>query len=108
MGGQRLGGKVTGVSSAAVDNLEEQKAKLQKEALDALIEHYSAPDGPAGDKQRKAADERLQEAWRQEQRRADQIAGIQEIRATAIASKDDLRQWFELLYRQTASAGPFA
>ncbi len=97
MGKPIFSGRVTGVSSAKVDSLEEEKGKRQKEALVALIDYYSAPDDPTGDEARTAANNRLQDAWRQEKDVAGRISGINEIRANAKTSAEDLRRWFDLL-----------
>ena len=92
-----MGGKVTGVGSAAIDNVEQQRAKLRKDALNRVIDYYSAPDGEAGDAQRAEADKLAREAWGNEQRLAKQAEGMEDLRTDAIEWKNDFSRWLRII-----------
>lgn len=91
-----MSGKVTGVTSEEIGRLKQQQAKLQHEAREALVSHYAAPDGTAGDAQRADANKRIQDAWEQGEKITARIAALQGLQAEALKWKDDLGRWLNM------------
>ncbi len=90
-------GKVTGITSAAIDISKRQRDQLRQDALEALLDYYSAPDGDAGDKQREVADGRVQAAWREARKLSGRVAALENLTDDARASKDDLARWLGMV-----------
>lgn len=92
-----VGGKITGTSSQATDDLAKEEARLRDAARDALLDFYTAPTGPSGDAQRAAADDQAKRAWDGERKRREQGEGVKSIQADAQGWKADFTVWMKAL-----------
>lgn len=89
----KLGGKVEGITSDEISQIDQNIDQYRKEALDAIFDFYATEDKDA----QEIADRRAREAYRNGISAEKRRDGLQGIQAEAQASKQQIADWAKLL-----------
>lgn len=89
--------KVDGVASDEAKSLAVEEERLFRQGLDALQRYYAAPDGAAGDAQRKAADAALKSTAKSASDVRSRRAGIEGNIEEAQRFAHDFLEWIAAL-----------
>lgn len=89
----KIGGKVEGITTDKISQLENAAKQHRKEVIAAIIEYYAANNTNG----RAIADQKIREAYKNAISAEKQRDGLQEIQADAQASKQQIADWAKLV-----------